>query len=101
MIAEILCPCCVGASGAFTSLIGAARSRFDSFFTPTDKFQPANISVRVAGVGMFDFPHGQIGAAPNYIELHPVLEISFNVDLNAPSIVSAVINGKKLFVFGV
>ena len=33
--------------------------------------------VRVTGVGFFDFAHGQRGAAPNEIELHPVLEIEF------------------------
>ena len=100
LIAEIPCPCCIGPSGHFTLLISAARSRFDSLLTATDTFQPANIPVRVAGVGMFDFPHAQAGAAPNHIELHPVLAIAFNVDLNAPSIVSAVINGNKLIVSG-
>jgi len=49
---------------------------------------------------MFDFPHEQMGAAPNYIELHPVLAISFNVDLNAPAIVSAVLKENKLIVSG-
>jgi hypothetical protein len=101
MIAEIPCPCCIGTSTPIASLITAARSRFDSFFTATDTFQPANISVRVAGVGMFDFPHeGQLGAARNHIELHPVLDISFNVDLNAPVIVSTVLSGNKMFVAG-
>jgi phosphatidylinositol-3-phosphatase len=28
-------------------------------------------------VGMFDFAHGQTGAAPNQIELHPVIDICF------------------------
>jgi len=28
-----------------------------------------------AGVGFFDRRHGQTGAAPNSIELHPVLQI--------------------------
>lgn len=100
MIVEIPCPCCVDARSPFTSLIAAARSTFDSVLTPTNTLQPVNIPVRVAGVAMFDFPHSQIGAAHNYIELHPVLAISFNVDLNAPLIVSAVINGKKLIVSG-
>src|SRR5262249_11729233 len=60
-----------------------------------------NIPVRVTGVAMFDFPHeGQMGAAHNYIELHPVLEIIFNVDLNAPIVVSATVNGKRLLVSG-
>jgi hypothetical protein len=34
--------------------------------------------VRVTGIGMFDFLHGQTGVAPNGIELHPVLNIVFN-----------------------
>jgi hypothetical protein len=34
--------------------------------------------VQITGVGFFDFPHGQHGAAPNVIELHPVLDIVFN-----------------------
>jgi hypothetical protein len=33
--------------------------------------------VRVTGVGFFDKIHGQTGAAPNGIELHPVLGIEF------------------------
>ena len=35
------------------------------------------LRVRIMGVGFFDRPHGQWGAAPNYIELHPVLGIDF------------------------
>lgn len=31
----------------------------------------------ITGVGFFDRAHGQTGAAPNIIELHPVLDISF------------------------
>jgi hypothetical protein len=37
----------------------------------------APILIRVNGVGFFDRPHGQAGAAPNNLELHPVLEIQF------------------------
>jgi uncharacterized protein (TIGR03437 family) len=33
--------------------------------------------VQVKGVGFFDFLHGQTGAAPNGIELHPVLDVEF------------------------
>ena len=100
IIAEIPCPCCVSASSQFSSLVALARSKFDALFTPTDTFQTANVPVRVRGVGMFDFPHGQTGAAPNQIELHPVLDIAFNVDSHAPFIVGALIDGKKLIVFG-
>jgi uncharacterized membrane protein len=55
-----------------------ARSEFDAKFTATTSFQTANIPVKVTGVGMFDFLHGQTGVAPNGIELHAVLDIVFN-----------------------
>jgi hypothetical protein len=35
-------------------------------------------------VGFFDFAHGQHGAAPNVIELHPVLDIVFNPSAPGP-----------------
>src|SRR5207245_1819994 len=34
-------------------------------------------AVQVRGVGFFDFLHGQTGVAPNGIEIHPVLNVSF------------------------
>src|SRR5262249_32662393 len=37
-----------------------------------------NIPVQVTGIGFFDFAHNQHGAAPNVIELHPILDIVFN-----------------------
>src|SRR5438045_867687 len=55
-----------------------ARSEFNARLTATTSFQTANIPVQIKGVGMFDFPHGQTGAAPNQIELHPILDIIFN-----------------------
>lgn len=36
----------------------------------------------VAGIGFFDFLHGQTGVAPNGIELHPLLGICFGQDCN-------------------
>ena len=33
--------------------------------------------VHVTGIGFFDFLHRQDGVAPNGVELHPVLSISF------------------------
>src|SRR5262249_31008189 len=63
-------------------------------------FQTANIPVQVTGVGMFDFLHGQAGVAPNGIELHPVLGIAFNIDVQKPQIVGARIDGKRLLVSG-
>ncbi len=78
LIAEIPLPACVGSSSPFLSKITNARNEFNARFTPTGSFQTANIPVKVTGVGMFDFLHGQTGVAPNGIELHPVLDIVFN-----------------------
>jgi len=36
---------------------------------------PKQIRVRVTGILFFDRLHGQIGVAPNGVELHPVLDI--------------------------
>jgi hypothetical protein len=78
MVAEIPSPTCVGAGSPFATQIANARGAFDAQFTVTSSFQTANIPVRVTGVGFFDFFHHQHGAAPNVIELHPVLDIQFN-----------------------
>jgi hypothetical protein len=78
MVAEIPSPTCVGAGSPFAAQIASARTAFDAQFTAISSFQTANIAVRVSGVGFFDFFHHQHGAAPNVIELHPVLDIQFN-----------------------
>ncbi|HWZ44116.1 MAG TPA: alkaline phosphatase family protein [Candidatus Saccharimonadales bacterium] len=84
MITEIPAPSCVGSTSPFLSAITNVRAKFDAMFTATTSFQTANIPVQITGVGMFDFPHGQSGAAPNQIELHPVLDIVFNPSSAAP-----------------
>jgi hypothetical protein len=78
MIAEIPSPGCISSSSPFSTRIARARAAFDSKFVATSSFQTADIPVQVTGVGMFDFPHGQHGAAPNVIELHPILNIVFD-----------------------
>jgi hypothetical protein len=78
IVAEIPSPTCVGTGSPFAAQIASARAAFDAQFTVTSSFQTANIPVRVTGVGFFDFFHHQHGAAPNVIELHPVLDIQFN-----------------------
>src|SRR6266481_3874878 len=83
MITEIPAPTCVGSTSPFLNSITSARHKFDAMFTATTSFQTANIPVQITGVGMFDFPHGQTGAAPNQIELHPVLDIIFNPSTTA------------------
>jgi hypothetical protein len=84
MIGEIPSPTCVGAGSPFLSGITNARNEFNARFTATTSFQTANIPVKVTGVGMFDFLHGQTGVAPNGIELHPILDIVFNPATQTP-----------------
>ena len=77
MVAEIPSPNCVGDTSPLSAQIATARAKFDAKLTASPSFQSANIPVQITGVGMFDFPHGQHGASPNGIELHPVLDIVF------------------------
>jgi hypothetical protein len=100
IITEIPCPCCVGPTSPFASAIATARAKFDARFIATRNFQTAALPVLIKGVGFFDFPHGQTGAAANNFELHPVLDIQFVSSLRAPIIAGAWVSGKKLFVAG-
>jgi len=83
MIAEVPIPSCVGSGSPFASGISTARAEVDVRLNVTTSFQTAAIPVQVKGVGFFDFAHGQTGAAPNQIELHPVLDIIFNPSTSA------------------
>jgi hypothetical protein len=100
IISEVVCSCCVGVQSPFLNAIAEVRNQFDARLTATTSFQNVSIPVRVTGVGFFDFLHGQTGVAPNGIEIHPILNIAFDVDLHKPHIVSAFVKGKKLFVRG-
>ena len=78
IIAEIASPACASGS-RFAAGIANARAQFNASFSPTvGGFQSANVPVRISGVGMFDFLHGQTGVAPNGIELHPVIDFSYD-----------------------
>src|SRR5437016_2994982 len=78
MIAEIPAPSCVPTSSPMNPGVTSARAKVDAMFNVTTSFQTVNVPVRITGVGMHDFPHGQTGAAPNQIELHSVIDIVFN-----------------------
>jgi len=77
MIAKITDPVCVGASSPLLAMIQRARAQFDERLIATFTFKSANVPVTVTGVGFFDSPRGQAGAAPNGIELHSVLDVHF------------------------
>ena len=76
MIAELAAPSCVGSS-IWAPQIAAARAAFDHNLQVAPRFRTTNLAVTVTGIGFFDVPHGQRGMAPNAIELHPVLSVSF------------------------
>jgi len=95
MIAEIPNPGDITAPSYFAEQIANARAAFDSRFHVVENsnepaapsapgsgaglpFQDVAVPVTVTGIGFFDFNHGQRGAAPNAIELHPVISIVFN-----------------------
>ena len=90
MIAEIPDPdFCTGS--AWLDQIRAARASFDAKFPQevaglkmfmalaagVPMITKVSVSVQLEGVGFFDRLHGQTGVAPNGIELHPVLSITF------------------------
>jgi hypothetical protein len=75
IIAEFPDARCSGvcASG-FRQLMASARQALEHKLAT---FSTDTLRVRIMGVGFFDRPHGQYGAAPNNFELHPVLGIEF------------------------
>jgi hypothetical protein len=79
-------PVCVSTSSPFLPGMAVARCEMDSGLPfATGSFQTVSVPVRIVGVGMFDFAHGQTGAAPNQIELHPILDIAFPSIASAPT----------------
>jgi hypothetical protein len=77
LVIEIPSPNCVGAGSPFGPGISNARREFDARFTATTSFKTTSTPVTVKGIGFWDFLHGQTGMAPNGIEVHPVLDITF------------------------
>jgi hypothetical protein len=92
MIAEIPNPDDITAPSFFATQIANSRTAFDNHFqvdeniTPVPAalaagataFQEVSVPVTLTGIGYFDFKHGQRGVAANAIELHPVINITFN-----------------------
>lgn len=87
MIAEIPKPWCVGASSVWSSEISSARSAFDAKTGGAkSSLSKSGSTVSLMGVGLLDKVHGQIGVAPNGVELHPVLSICFGAGCTLPGV---------------
>ena len=76
MVTEIPDPACVGSASPLLSAISGARQYFNSYFQASTTLQSVDVPIKVRGVGFFDTEHGVTGAAPNGIELHPVLSVA-------------------------
>ena len=76
MVAEFPDPACVSATSPLLDQIRAARAQFDAGLSAGSAFKTANQLVTITGVSFFESLVGQ-GAAPNGIELHPVLSVRF------------------------
>ncbi|HEX6085235.1 MAG TPA: hypothetical protein VF266_11960 [Thermoanaerobaculia bacterium] len=88
IIVELPASNCVGVGSPFGTGIARARSQFDSRFTATTSMKTTTTPVTVTGVGFWDYIHGQTGVAPNGIEIHPVLNITFGTAaMDAPDAV--------------
>jgi hypothetical protein len=57
---------------------GALKAQFPNAVLDGGWNDGGGIPVEVVGVGYFDPAHGQVGRAPNNIEIHPILSISFS-----------------------
>jgi hypothetical protein len=78
LIGEIPYPKGCTTNSQWQCLISKARAAVDAKLTlALDVGHTENLTVSVVGVGFWDDEHGQFGAAPNAIELHPILAICF------------------------
>ncbi len=78
MVTEIPDPICsVASTSAYVNEYIAAR-QFVSTYIPLTPDNNVNIpDVALTGVAFLDPPHGQTGAAPNHLEIHPILDLHF------------------------
>ena len=85
MIAEIPHPDCVGTESPLRAQIIAARQSVDTTIKIGRSFRTLNLAVRITGVGFWDDLHGQLGVAPNGIEVHPVIAFQANPGTALPA----------------
>jgi hypothetical protein len=80
MIVEVPYPADCTTGSAWQCQISRARAAVEAKFPGLvlNTGKPTNMVVTVAGVGFWDTEHGQFGASPDGIELHPLLAICFD-----------------------
>lgn len=77
IVTEVADIACQGAtSSPHRGTLESARNGFVALLGTRSPSSLVGTTVRVRGVGFFDFNHGQIGRARNCMELHPVISIA-------------------------
>ncbi|MGN6681767.1 MAG: hypothetical protein ACTHKL_28730 [Streptosporangiaceae bacterium] len=77
MIAEIPLGRCVSARSLWKKQIASARASFARHLHVTTSWHYVHRKITLIGLGFFDEIHDVTGQAPNGIELHPVIRVSF------------------------
>jgi hypothetical protein len=87
MIGEVPDPTCsVAASSAHVNQFIAARNWVSTHVGTTTNTNLNIKNVVVTGPAFLDPPHGQSGAAPNNLEIHPIINICFVVQVGVDTI---------------
>ena len=88
MIVEVPSPDCqLACSSQFLDDFKANRDQVPGKLgDPAENFQSLDRPwlVTITGPAFFDFNHGQIGLAPNCLEIHPVVNIAFESQTDTP-----------------
>jgi hypothetical protein len=77
LVGEIPNPDCVPSDSRFFGAICDTWQAFNEHFKGKKSKGTVNDRVTVYGIGFFDAPHDVSAAAPNFIELHPLIGIEF------------------------
>jgi hypothetical protein len=80
MEAEIPFPPCGDTGSPFYCYTTHSRAALEKIITPSGSYQPVNRVATLIGPAFFDMLHGSASAAPNGIEIHPVLALCFGQD---------------------
>ena len=78
MIAEMPLGSCVSSRSLWKTAIIAARSYITRrYHVSLSRWTYVHRTITLRGLGFFDEEHGVTGAAPNDVELHPVIQATF------------------------
>lgn len=76
MIAEMPYGACVPTTSRWQNAIAGARRTFTRTYPTSTSWHYVHRNLTLTGLGLYDPPHGQTGAASNGIELHPVIALT-------------------------